>query len=137
MRNLMYASALIRAAAVLLALSGFTGCDRIKDLPIGKQYTAKYLCSFVFNSQMDEQQTIWRYIAPKVTPFPLIWDIEVDETSRSVTVGDHIFLNEKLKGRAVYREGMGCTVLVDKTVRWRVLPFVCCTVRLTHSPSCR
>ena len=102
---------LIITSGLILAL---TGCDKIQDLPVGKGFSAKYLCSYLFNSGLDESLIKSRFIAPKVQPLPLIWDIDIDAALGYVTVGEHIFLNEYLKGRALYREGMGCTLLADR-----------------------
>ena len=101
---------------IALSLALLSGCDKIKDLPVGKGFSAKYLCSYLFNSGLDEKLIKYRFIAPKVQPLPLIWEINTDPELGFVSVGDRIFLNEHLKGRALYREGMGCTLLVDREV---------------------
>lgn len=92
-----------------------SGCDKIDDLPVGKGYTAKYLCSYLFTSGLDEELVTKRFIAPKVQPLPLIWKIDVNHEERSVNVADHIFLNKSLEARAIYRDGIGCTLVVDKS----------------------
>ncbi|OUS30463.1 hypothetical protein A9Q99_05770 [Gammaproteobacteria bacterium 45_16_T64] len=104
------------ALLVLSSLFILSGCDKVNDLPIGKGFTAKYLCSYLFNSELDQSLVTKRFIAPKVQPLPLIWDIDVDHNTKTVRVADRIFLNESLAAKAIHREGMGCTVLVDKTV---------------------
>jgi hypothetical protein len=104
---------LILSSCLLLTLPG---CDRLKDLPVGKGFSAKYLCSAVFNSGFDADLVKKRFIAPKVQPLPLVWDVKLDRELGYVTVGDHFFLNEQLKGRALHRDGMGCTLLVDREV---------------------
>ena len=108
----------LRFLTKLLVLScflGISGCDKLDDLPVGKGYTAKYLCSYLFISGLDEELITKRFIAPKVQPLPLIWNIEVDHEQKSVNVADRIFLNKSLEARAIYREGIGCTLVVDET----------------------
>lgn len=97
-----------------LSLINLSGCDLLADLPAGKGFSAKYLCSYIFNSEFEDELVINRFVRPKVEPLPLVWQIDIDHENKTVTVGDGIFLNEYLKGRAVYREGLGCTLLVEK-----------------------
>ena len=99
-------------AALLLIM--LPGCDRLPDLPIGKGFAAKYLCSYVFNTGLDANTVITRFIKPKVEPLPLIWGIDIDYQQKLVTVRDFIFINEELKAKALYRDNMGCTLLLDK-----------------------
>lgn len=101
------------ALAIVFTTLG-SGCDKIQDLPVGKGFSAKYLCSYVFNSDVDADTARSQFIVPKVQPLPLIWDVAVDADNQMVTVADKVFLNENLKAKAIYREGMGCTLLVDK-----------------------
>lgn len=103
-----------RALLWIILLGSITGCDRVKDLQVGKGFSARYLCSYVFNTGHDEALVKQRFLAPKVMPLPLIWKVDVNYEDRSVTVADRIFLNESLKAKAVYRDGIGCTLLVDR-----------------------
>ncbi|MCG8671405.1 MAG: beta-lactamase family protein [Pseudomonadales bacterium] len=104
--------------AMLLTSFFLVGCDqiqRINELPVAKAHTAKQLCSYIFNSGFDLNRAKWRFIAPDVSVFPLIWKTEVDYDNKRVTVSDFVFLNESLEKHAVYREGIGCTSVVNKT----------------------
>ena len=40
---------------VLVAGTSTSACDLLKDRPVGLGYSAKYICSYVFNSGIDEQ----------------------------------------------------------------------------------
>ncbi|MEC7545859.1 MAG: serine hydrolase [Pseudomonadota bacterium] len=99
---------------LLLALPAlyFFNSGLLDDLPVGKGYAAKYLCSYVFNSDFDEQQVIDRYIAKKVKPLPLIWTVDVDHDAQEVRVGDKFLGDDAV---AFYKEGKGCTLLIDRT----------------------
>ena len=99
---------------LLLALPAlyFYNSGLLDDLPVGKGYAAKYLCSYVFNSDFDEQQVIDRYIAKKVKPLPLIWTVDVDHDAQEVRVGDKFLGDDAV---AFYTEGKGCTLLIDRT----------------------
>ncbi len=100
---------------IISSLLAVSGCDKLDDLPVGKGFAAKYLCSYLFTSQLDEKLITQRFIAPKVQPLPLIWKINVNHDEKSVNVADRVFLNKSLEARAIYREGVGCTLAVDKT----------------------
>ena len=105
----------VAALITLIALIPLSGCDKIKDLQSGKGFSAKYMCSYLFNSGLDEDLVKNRFVAPKVQPLPFFWQIDIDYENKAVTVGEGVFLNEELKGRAVYRDNIGCTLLVDQT----------------------
>jgi CubicO group peptidase (beta-lactamase class C family) len=91
-----------------------SGCI-LDDIPIGTGYAAKYLCSGLWVSQIDEQRLTEDFIAPQVEPLPLIWKIDIDESSHTVTVRDRLFGSQNAK-TAYFREGLGCTLIHDKTL---------------------
>ncbi len=104
-------------AGSMLLMAGFlSGCDKLKELPIGKGFTAKYLCSYRYNSGLDEDLIVERFIKPKVQPLPLVWEIKTDDEQQIVTVGDKIFLGENSQARAIHTETTGCTLLVDRSI---------------------
>jgi len=98
---------------LLIALSG---CDRLADLPVGKGYTAKYLCSSLFNSDLDEDLVRDEFIAPFIQPLPLFWKIKVDYDQQLVIVGDVFFGTKFAAATAIYRKGIVCTILATKTI---------------------
>ncbi|MCP5015536.1 MAG: serine hydrolase [Ketobacter sp.] len=102
--------------AVVLLILPLTACDLLDDLPIGKGYSAKHLCSFIFTSGLDESLVRDTFIAPKVQPLPWIWDIRIDHSDYSVNVRDVIFGDGKGSATAIYREGKGCTLLIDQNL---------------------
>ena len=108
-------SAILSKLLIISGLLTVSGCDTLDDLPVGKGFTAKYLCSYLFTSQLDEKLITHRFIAPKVQPLPLIWKININHEEKSVNVADRVFLNKSLEARAIYRDGAGCTLVVDKT----------------------
>ncbi len=117
-----------RIVLVAASLCFISGCDKIKDLPVGLGYTAKHLCSGVFVSGLDKTLVRDQFIAPKVQPLPWFWKIKIDEENKTVTVSDVVFL-DSFTAKAVYREHIGCTLLAQKTesealdiVRQKVTP---------------
>lgn len=98
---------------MLIALISISGCDLINDRPVGLGYSAKYICSYVFNSGFEETYVIDELVAPKVKPLPLLWRIEVDHSLKQVQVWDRIF-GKNFGALAFYTPGKGCTLLVDK-----------------------
>lgn len=110
----MHLSQYPRLLALACSLLVLQGCDKIDDLPIGNGYTAKHMCSGVFVSGLDKDMALNRFIAPKVHPLPLIWNVKVDETNKTVTVTDKVFGN-RYAASAVYRDNIGCTLLAQQT----------------------
>lgn len=99
---------------ILVAGTSTSACDLLKDRPVGLGYSAKYICSYVFNSGIDEQVVIDQFVAPKVKPLPLVWGIDVDHDRQQVRVWDVIF-GQRFAAQAFYTPGKGCTLLVDQS----------------------
>ena len=98
---------------LLVALSG---CNRIVDLPVAKGYSAKFLCSAVFNSGFDEAFIRDEIVAPAMQPLPLFWQTDVNYEEKMVTVGDVFFGTQFAAATAIYREGIGCTLLGNRSI---------------------
>lgn len=79
--------------------------------PIGNGYTAKYLCSHVFTSGQGPEEAMELFIEP-VNPLFKGVRYQVDYDQKEVTAW---FLGFLRPATAVYREGCGCTLLVDDT----------------------
>ena len=101
-------------SATLALVVSLSGCSLVRDLGVGKGFSAKYLCSAVFNSGLEEDVVINQFIKPKVRQLPWFWNVDVDHTLKQVTVGD-LFTGSKQAATAIWRQGKGCTLLVDKT----------------------
>tara|TARA_B100001250_G_scaffold154625_2_gene132839 strand:+ start:1367 stop:2779 length:1413 start_codon:yes stop_codon:yes gene_type:complete len=95
-------------------LASVSGCSLVRDLGVGKGFSAKYLCSSVFNSGMAEEKVIEDFIKPKVRQLPWFWRVDVDRDTHQVSVGD-IFTGQRGTATAIYTAGKGCTLLVGKT----------------------
>ena len=104
-------SSIARSIAVLTASITLSGCI-LDDIPIGTGYAAKYMCSGLWVSGMDETRLKDDFIAPQISPLPLIWNIDIDEGTQTVTVRDVLFGSRNAK-TAYYREGLGCTLTHD------------------------
>lgn len=103
-----------RALAIGVATVALSGCI-IDDLPLGTGYAAKYMCSGLWVSGLDEDQLRDDFIAPTVKPLPLIWEIDIDYSAQTVTVRDRLFGTKHLQ-TAYYREDMGCTLTHDTSL---------------------
>ncbi len=80
-------------------------------LPIGTGYSAKYICSHVFLDYRDPGQIYEREIKP-THPLFATASYEVDyENKLVITKAFGLFK----KTTALYREGVGCTLVVDST----------------------
>jgi len=89
-----------------------SGCGLLDDLPVGKGFAAKYICSYTFNSGFDADTVTKKYVSKKVKPLPWIWTIDVDHDQQEVRVGDFLTDDESV---AFYTEGKGCTLLIDRS----------------------
>lgn len=98
---------------VFLSLN-LSGCI-INDIPSGTGYTASNMCTGVFLSGIDEDRMANDYIATEVAPLPMIWEIDVDDEAKKVTVWDRIF-RDRFEQTAVYRDGLGCSLIGTKSV---------------------
>ena len=103
----------LKILALILAMQ-LSACTLVRDLGVGKGFTAKYLCSSMFVSGFSEERSIESFIKPKVRELPYIWDVQVDTDKKEVFVKDIITGNGK-GARAFYTQGKGCTLLVDQT----------------------
>lgn len=77
--------------------------------PVGNGYTAKYLCSHVFTSGQDPEEAMELFIEP-VNPLFRAVRYRVDYEQKEASAWFPGFLRP---ATAVYREGCGCTLLVD------------------------
>ncbi|MDO9514890.1 MAG: serine hydrolase [Syntrophales bacterium] len=78
-----------------------------RAMPVGVGYVAKYLCSNTFISQRDPQVVFEEDVKP-VNPLAHVVRWKVDREDRSVTASAF----GRVKAKAVYREGCGCTLVV-------------------------
>lgn len=79
--------------------------------PVGSGYTAKYLCSHAFNSGQGPEEAMESFIKP-VNPLFRFVRYKMDYQKKEATASLWGFLRP---ATAVYREGCGCTLLVDKS----------------------
>lgn len=79
--------------------------------PEANGYTAKYLCSVTYTSRLDPQKAMELYIKPMHFLFRGVVP-EIDTASKEVTARFFGFLRPRT---AIWREGCGCTLLVNNT----------------------
>lgn len=79
--------------------------------PVADGYSAKYLCSLAFNSGLDPEAGFEAYVKPMHFLFRGVVP-EIDREHKTVTLRYFGFLKPRT---AVWREGCGCTLLVDQT----------------------
>ncbi len=80
--------------------------------PIGTGYTAKYICSHVFLANREPKSLFQREIKPTHILFSLV-SYEVDYDKKIVTTRALGFLKKTI---ALYREGVGCTLVIDSSI---------------------
>lgn len=97
------------AVALILAITGFqlSGLNRI-FIPSGTGITAKQMCSMVFVSRLDADYARAVYVDPLIggAASLITLDIDTDRQQVSAAIGG-LFWGQ----RAVYREGLGCTLV--------------------------
>ena len=107
-----YTKGIIYGFLILIAIVFIYGIYFIYNaLPIGTGYSSKYLCSQVFLSDRDPEYIVTEEINPTNPLFGLMSN-SIDREKKEVTSVGLGFFQEKT---AVYREGFGCTVLVERT----------------------
>jgi CubicO group peptidase (beta-lactamase class C family) len=79
---------------------------------IANGYSAKYLCTLTFNSNLDPDKVMNAYIIPMHLLFRGVRP-EVDRINKTVTTKYFGMLRPRI---AVWREGCGCTLLVNNTI---------------------
>ncbi len=101
----LFGIVLVVAVAALSAIAWYVA-------PVLNGYAAKYLCSHTFTLGLDPQLANAQYVQA-MNPLFRFTAPEVDRESKSVTVSYLGFLRPRT---AVWLEGCGCTLLVDKSV---------------------
>lgn len=107
------------AMAALGTLATHAQADLIDDLPAGTGYAAWEICTRTQQSGDDYLRVRWSYTVPKVQPLPYVWDVDYYPGSK-VDVRTFVpFINHKRS--AIYRKGLGCTLVppgaTEATVR--------------------
>jgi CubicO group peptidase (beta-lactamase class C family) len=77
-------------------------------LPSGTGITAKQVCSLVFVSGLDPERSQALYTDPLLGPALPLVNVSVDEAAREAQAS---VLGLAWRQRAVYREGLGCTLV--------------------------
>jgi CubicO group peptidase (beta-lactamase class C family) len=80
-----------------------------RDIPSGTGYSALDLCTRTLHSREPLEQVRTRYVEPKVNPLALIWSVDY-------AAGEHVRVQTILPWlshprSAIYRAGLGCTVI--------------------------
>ncbi|RXJ73578.1 hypothetical protein CS022_08735 [Veronia nyctiphanis] len=106
------------ACAVLMTTLGITGCvdtEKLGLLQAGTGLAAHELCSRIFVSGQQEQQIIDDVIDPVSFPMTWFWSKSVDAENKRVDIS--IPLMPWIQtNTAIFREGMGCTLIKERTV---------------------
>ncbi len=106
----------MRAIRIILIVLVLSGCDQAQDIPAARGFAAKEVCSRVFLGGQDSQDVIYNTVFG--ITWPLMWfvETEIDLEQHQVVVRDRVAIQEaKEHTTAVYREGLGCTLLVNVT----------------------
>lgn len=96
--------------AVLLILFMASYYVIYQSAPVATGYSSKYLCSHTFNSGQDPEEAMEAFIKP-VNPLFNFVDYQVDYDRKQVSTSLFGLIRP---ATAVYREGCGCTLLVEK-----------------------
>lgn len=100
---------LLALACALGAWSCSARADLIDDLPAGTGYAAWELCTRTQQSGDDYLRVRWSYTVPKVQPLPYVWDVDY-YPGLKVDVRSFVpFITNKRS--AIYRKGLGCTLI--------------------------
>ncbi len=100
----------------------------VQDVPIGTGYAALELCTRTLQSGEDYERVKERYLAPKVSPLPHVWEIVHNTQRVEVKTALPTLVHTRV---AVFREGLGCTLAAPgvSEAELRAQPFVAATPR--------
>lgn len=85
--------------------------DILKSIPVGTGYAAWDLCSRAIATGDDFSRVKSQYTAPKVQPLPSFWLVTHGADEADVSA---FFLSPR---RAVYRPGLGCTLITASSAK--------------------
>lgn len=85
----------------------------IDDIPAGTGYAALEMCTRSMQSQDNYWRVRWLYTVPKVQPLPAVWMVDY-LPSIKVSVRSWVPLISNPR-TAIYRKGLGCTVIPPGT----------------------
>ncbi|MFD2176889.1 serine hydrolase domain-containing protein [Veronia pacifica] len=100
---------------IFVMVTVLTGCDSIKrvgEIKHGTGFSAAEMCSRLFVSQEAETLIVEDVIRHKVFPLTWVWHVDINREDKQVSVSAP-FIPGLNKKTAVYREGIGCSVLDD------------------------
>ena len=105
------------ALAVLGAALGSTGCVLATVSSVGAGFTAKVACSLGWNSGQNVDDLLRSYIVPEAAPLgPLLGVTKTKDGAEGRAWWGLV------RARAIYRPGLGCTLLRDATAESLALP---------------
>jgi len=96
-------------ALVFVGVIGFGAYYLDGAMPIGTGYSAKYVCSQVFLAGRDPDQVFEQDVKPTHILFQPV-RVKVDRKNKTITA---TAFGSWKPMTAVYREGCGCTLIVD------------------------
>ncbi len=99
---------------IFILFSSFALGLSLKDIPVGRGYAAKNLCSYIFNSGISEDTALNQFIKPKVFPLPYFWKVNIDYDNQQISISDAATVFRS-PATAFNTPGKGCTLLVDRT----------------------
>jgi len=108
-------SSLFLLVSLGCTLAACSSVKKVADTKLGTGYSAHELCSRLFVSGESQQSVIEQAVAPKVYPLQSFWHLDIDVPRKVVSVSAP-FVKGMNQSTAVYRDGLGCTVAVNKSV---------------------
>jgi CubicO group peptidase (beta-lactamase class C family) len=102
--------AVVLLVAAVLGVAGWLAVAPPELIRLGSAYAAKIICSNVFLAGRDAQAVLADDVQAPGHPLLKLMRVTVDEERRIVSTGLFGLFGQ---GRALYREGLGCTVMTD------------------------
>ena len=101
--------------ALAFTLGACSSVKKVADTKLGTGYSAHELCSRLFVSGESQYSVIEEAIAPKVYPLKSFWHLDINVADKVVSVSAP-FVQGVNQSTAVYRDGLGCTMAVNKSI---------------------
>lgn len=110
--NVTKIAAIVAMIAIAVAIIGYIYWHSSRVMSIGSAFHAKTVCSGVFIAGRDESKVTADDVMADMTTFLQHWGADIDRERKSVRASLFGFAARE----AVYRPGLGCTLVTDTTI---------------------
>ncbi len=111
-RHVTKIAAIVAMIAITTAILGYVYWHSSRVMSVGSAFHAKTVCSGVFIAGRDQTKVTADDVMADMTTFLRHWSADIDRERKSVRASLFGFVSRE----AVYRPGLGCTLVTDTTI---------------------